>query len=146
MLKEIYIKEWGQVAPWQSQSMIEQDLILSRSLVELYNNEKIRESLVFRGGTALNKLYIKPPARYSEDIDFVQKNPEPIGDTLNSIRQTLDPWLGTPKRKHTERGVKVIYRFISIDETPSKLKIEINTSEHFQVQPLQYEKFEVQSS
>ncbi len=146
MLKESFIKEWGQIVSWQSRSMIEQDLILSRALSELYSNEIIKDSLVFRGGTALNKLYITPPSRYSEDIDFVQKSPEPIGKTLDAIRSTLDPWLGSPKRKLTDRGAKIIYRFFSIDNIPSKLKIEINTTEHFQVMPLEYKAFEVKSS
>ena len=52
--------------------MVEQDLVISRALVYLYNDPKIKNSLIFRGGTALNKLFINSPACYSEDIDFVQ--------------------------------------------------------------------------
>lgn len=47
--------------------------MISRVLVDLYNDPHVKDALVFRGGTALNKLFINPPARYSEDIDFVQK-------------------------------------------------------------------------
>jgi len=93
--------------------------------------------LAFRGGTALNKLFIKPPTRYSEDIDLVQLTPESIGETLDSVRSVLDPWLGEPKRKLTERSAKLLYRYTAVDDTPAKLKIEINTTEHFHVLPLQ---------
>ncbi len=125
--------------------MVEQDLVISRALICLYNNQHIKESLVFRGGTALNKLFLKPPARYSEDIDFVQRRAEPIGTTIDAIRLSLNSWLGEPKRKLTERSAKLIYSYQTIEGSPVKLKIEINTSEHFQVLPLRYEFLVVES-
>lgn len=57
----------------------------------------------------------------------------------------LKPWLGDPKWKITERSAKLIYKYESVNKVPTKLKIEINTTEHFQVLPLRVEKFEVQS-
>jgi predicted nucleotidyltransferase component of viral defense system len=93
----------------------------------------LADCLVFRGGTALYKLYLTPPARYSEDIDLVQARPEPIGDTLDRARAGLDPWLGVPRRQLKEGRVNLVYRFDSEDAPPLKLrlKIEINTREHF---------------
>ncbi len=145
MIPLIFIEQWRQNVPWQTIAMIEHDLIISKALVCLYNDPKIKDSLVFRGGTALNKLFIQPPARYSEDLDFVQRKSEPIGETMSAIRKVLDPWLGEPKRKITERGVKIIYKYISTNELPSKLKIEINTTEHFQVLDLHQIPFSVHS-
>lgn len=136
MIPRLYIEQWQVIAPWKSLSMIEQDLIISRALVALFNHPEIVKSLVFRGGTALNKLYINPPARYSEDIDFVQIKAEPIGKTIDAIREVLDVWLGTPQRKLTERSAKLVYRYMAFDNTPAKLKIEINTTEHFHVKPI----------
>ena len=98
MIPEGFIENWGQSkAPWQTLAMIEQDLVISRVLVDLFNNDTIKNNLVFRGGTALNKLYLKPPARYSEDLDFVQTRSEPIGSTIDAIRTALSSWLGEPK-------------------------------------------------
>ena len=136
MIPDLYVEQWKAFAPWKVLPMVEQDLIISRALIDLFNQPIVRESLVFRGGTALNKLYINPPARYSEDIDLVQIKPEPIGKTLDAIREVLDPWLGDPQRKLTERSAKLVYRYTSIDNTPAKLKIEINTTEHFNVRPI----------
>lgn len=146
MIAQNHVAEWKQYAPWRTFAMIEQDLIISKALVCLYNEPKIKESLVFRGGTALNKLFIQPPVRYSEDIDFVQRRPEPIGESMSAIRRVLDPWLGEPKRKITERGVKLIYKFNDINGSSAKLKIEINTTEHFQVLDLYQIPFTVKSS
>jgi predicted nucleotidyltransferase component of viral defense system len=145
MISEIYLEQWRKNAPWQTLTMVEQDLIISRVLVDLYNQPKIKSSLAFRGGTALNKLFINPPMRYSEDVDLVQIASEPIGDTLDAIRNVLDLWLGEPKRKLTERSVKLFYRYAGISNVQIKLKIEINTTEHFHILPLQTIQYEVNS-
>ncbi|MGD9639419.1 MAG: nucleotidyl transferase AbiEii/AbiGii toxin family protein [Alphaproteobacteria bacterium] len=145
MIPEIFIESWRETAKWQTLAMVEQDLIISRALIELYNNPNISNSLVFRGGTALNKLFLNPPARYSEDIDFVQIKPEPIGATIDTIRELFSSWLGEPKRKITERSAKLLYQYQAINGLPSKLKIEINTTEHFQVMPLKKMPFDVNS-
>ncbi|MCL5261369.1 MAG: nucleotidyl transferase AbiEii/AbiGii toxin family protein [Gammaproteobacteria bacterium] len=145
MIPESFIEQWRIKAPWQTLAMIEQDLVISRALVELYDQPKIKSSLAFRGGTALNKLFVKTPARYSEDIDLVQITSEPIGSVLSCIRSVLDLWLGEPKRKFTEKSVKLFYRYTAIDKTSVKLKIEINTTEHSHILPLQAVDYDVQS-
>lgn len=145
MIPNIFIQNWSNHVKWQTPAQIEQDLIISRALVDLYNDPHIKDALVFRGGTALNKLFINPPSRYSEDIDFVQKNADPIGQTINAIREALKPWLGDPKWKITQRSAKLIYKYESINKSASKLKIEINTTEHFQVLPLKRVPFSMDS-
>ncbi len=111
----------------------EQDLVISRALVEIFSHSDLAASLAFRGGTALYKLHITPPARYSEDIDLVQVKAEPIGGTLNALREVLDPWLGKPQWKQNEGRVTLVYRFDSEDNPPLRLrlKVEINSREHF---------------
>lgn len=146
MIAETFIEAWRQNADWQMAQQVEQDLVISRALVDLYNHPEISQALVFRGGTALNKLFINPPSRYSEDIDFVQQKAGPIGSTIDAIRETLHPWLGTPKWKMTQRSAKLIYPYETIENSPAKLKIEINTTEHFQVLPLRVTPFSVTSA
>ena len=48
---------WGNVIPWADRRQVEQDLIISRVLVEIFSDELLRDALRFRGGTALNKLH-----------------------------------------------------------------------------------------
>ena len=104
--------------------------------------------LVFRGGTALYKLHTTPAPRYSEDIDLVQASPEPIGPVMTEIRKKLDPWLGQPKRKQGQGRVTITYRFHSesVPTTPLKLKLEINTREHFSVKGITSRTFQFNSS
>ena len=116
-------------------------------MVEIYSDLALRDRLLFRGGTALHKIILRPPARYSEDLDFVQIREELIGETLDRLRARLDPWLDSPKSNVGPRGARLIYRFES--ELPPvirmRLKIEINTREHMCLQPLQHSEFTVQS-
>lgn len=146
MIPQNFIQDWkNRYAPWPSLTMVEQDLIISRALVELYKQPIIKETLVFRGGTALNKIYINPPSRYSEDIDLVQIKAAPIGKVVDAIRAALDSWLGEPKRKMTDRCVKLLYRYHSNENVLARLKIEINTTEHHHVLELQKIDFSIES-
>ena len=77
---------------------MEQGLVISRALVSIFQDEYLKEKLAFRGGTAIYKLYLTPSVRYSEDIDFIQIDAEPIGQVLNRIRAVL-AFLGAPKIK-----------------------------------------------
>lgn len=133
MIPRDYVTQWRARAPWVIDAQVEQDLAISRALVELFRIPDLAGRLAFRGGIALYKLYLTPPPRYSEDIDLVQVRPEPIGDTLDRMRSVLDPWLGAPRRTLAEGTVRLMYRFESEDAPPLKLrlKVEINTREHF---------------
>jgi predicted nucleotidyltransferase component of viral defense system len=141
------IVAWRQTAPWIADAQVEQDLIISRVLVTLYGNQSLADRLAFRGGTALHKLYFRPPRRYSEDIDLVQVIPEPIGTIFDMVQEVANPFLGTPKRKQAADAVTLTYRIES--EGPPvislRVKIEINTREHFTVSGLQKKPFEVRS-
>lgn len=54
---------------------------------------------------------------------------------MDALREVLNPWLGTPKWRQTEGRVIFVYRFDSEDmpSLPLRLKIEINSREHFSV-------------
>jgi predicted nucleotidyltransferase component of viral defense system len=129
------ITAWRTHAPWPSNEQVEQDLILSRALVDMFSLPIVAEQAVFRGGTALHKLFFDAPGRYSEDIDLVQREPGPIGSMIDTVRSALDPWLGNPKWNQGKGRFTLIYRFETTFEPVSRmrLKIEINTREHFSV-------------
>ena len=82
MIPQADIIAWRRVAPWPDDAMVEQDLVLSRALVEIFSDAALAHGLALRGGTALHKLVLAPPSRYSEDLDFVQVEAGPIGAVL----------------------------------------------------------------
>ncbi len=139
MIPFAYINEWREAAPWDAQVMVEQDLIISRIVVELFTDPFLREALIFRGGTALNKLCFLRPLRYSEDVDLVQREAGPIGPIFDAVRRAMGGWLGEkPARKQGPGVVNLVYRAMSEDvpPLPLRIKIEINTREHFRVFPV----------
>jgi len=147
VIPRAHITAWRQFAPWVPDAQVEQDLILSRVLVEIYSDEFLSSKLAFRGGTALYKLYIKPAHRYSEDIDLVQIKPEPIGPVFDALQRLLNQIFGQPKRKQTEDAVTLTYRMESENPpvVPLRLKVEINTREHFAFDGIQKQSFTVDS-
>jgi predicted nucleotidyltransferase component of viral defense system len=132
VIPRAHITAWRHQAPWNDDDLVEHDLVLSRALIELFSHPLARAELAFRGGTALHKLILPSPARYSEDIDLVQLRPAPIRPIMQAIHDQLDAWLGPPATKQGPTGVKLIYGFETESEPKSrrKLKIEIHTREH----------------
>ena len=122
---------WGNVVPWPNARQVEQDLIISRALVEIFSDELLRRALRFRGGTALNKLHFPVPVRYSEDIDLVRTSAGPIGPILDQLRAVLEPWLGRAKFDQSSVAPKLRFRVEAEDPSgvPIRLKIETNTRE-----------------
>jgi predicted nucleotidyltransferase component of viral defense system len=139
MIPQAHITAWRAIAPWPDDAQVEQDLVLSRAVVELFADTDLSDLIALRGGTALNKLFITPAVRYSEDIDLVQAKAGAAGPLIDAIRAKLDPWLGKPTRARAEGGFSLVYRFESEIPPirPLRLKVEINTREHFTVLGIQ---------
>lgn len=147
MIPQAYITEWSSQVPWRTNEQVEQDLIISRALVEIFSDKFLADRLAFRGGTALHKLYLEPQPRYSEDIDLVQITNEPFGPVIDTLRERLS-FLGIPTRKQKENNNTLIFRFES--EFPPvqrlRLKVETNCREHFSVLGIIKIPFNVESS
>jgi predicted nucleotidyltransferase component of viral defense system len=147
MIPKADITAWRQSTPWVSDAQVEQDLIISWALASIFQNGSLANLLAFRGGTALHKLYFHTARRYSEDIDLVQTQSIPIGETFDVIQQALNDFLGKPKRSQKENSVILTYRMESEGPpvVPLRLKVEINTREHFAVLGYRKQPFRVLS-
>jgi predicted nucleotidyltransferase component of viral defense system len=146
MIPQAYITEWSNNVPWQTNEQVEQDLVICRSLFEIFKDEFLANSLAFRGGTALHKLYLQPQPRYSEDIDLVQVRAEPIKETIQHLQKALS-FLGKSNVTPRKDNNTIFYRFES--EFPPvqklKLKIETNCREHFSILGWEKKPFSVNS-
>lgn len=134
MIPESYIIQWHQSCPWPSLAQSEQDLIISRALIEIFSDNYLAENLAFRGGTAINKLLFEKPLRYSEDIDLVQTQPGPFGPIVDKLKKRLS-FLKNPKTDPKANDFKLVYKFeTEIQPIQTlKLKLETNTREHYSV-------------
>jgi predicted nucleotidyltransferase component of viral defense system len=142
-----YIEEWREQAAWATYAQTEQDLIIARALIDMFSDELLNSSLAFRGGTALHKIYLSPQIRYSEDIDLVQIRSEPINPVLKRIREKLS-FLGTKRtvKQHIHNNT-IVYHFVTetMPVIDMRLKIEINTREHFNVLGLKTIPFKIEN-
>jgi len=138
MIPAMNIVAWGQTVPWGDQRQVEQDLIISRALVEIFSDPLLSKELRFRGGTALNKLHFSKPLRYSEDLDFTRTTTGPIGPILAAIRQRLEPWMGRAKFEQSPVAPKLRFRIKAEDKSsdaPIRVKVEINFQETTAYEP-----------
>jgi predicted nucleotidyltransferase component of viral defense system len=125
-----YLREWSAHAPWPDLRQVEQDLIICRALCDLFRSEQLQGKIAFRGGTSIHKLLFGKPLRYSEDIDLVQTQAEPIGKTVDGIGRALS-WLGKFNWDKAAHSLHLVFKFTPEEGgSQLKLKVEINTREH----------------
>lgn len=89
---------------------------------------------MFRGGTALHKLHLPRPWRYSEDLDYVRTSAGGI-QQLTSALTALGEELGFEVRTRMGEHPKILWRTTSHSGAPLRLKIEVNTYERTPVLP-----------
>jgi predicted nucleotidyltransferase component of viral defense system len=86
------------VVPWPSQLQVEQDLLLCRAMVALFDDSFLQSQIAMRGGTLLHKVHLAPASRYSEDIDLVVVGNRPEGHIRKALHRVLSGVLGAPKQ------------------------------------------------
>jgi predicted nucleotidyltransferase component of viral defense system len=134
MIGQNAIIGWRQKVPWRNDIQVEQDLILHAIIQKIYSDPLLQKNLALRGGTCLNKLVWKAPIRYSEDLDLVQIKAEKIGPTADRLREVLRSiFIEEGESEIKKGGFKLYYSFVP-ETNPrhrQRIKIEINTREHF---------------
>lgn len=96
MLPRNEIIAWRAYADWSRDSQIEQDLLITRAIVAIFQDTFLSEHVAMRGGTVLHKVHLAPASRYSEDIDLVLVTGRDIGHIRKALARVLRPVLGVP--------------------------------------------------
>jgi predicted nucleotidyltransferase component of viral defense system len=138
------IAAWGRTHPWSSADQVEQDLLLSRAICAIADHPYLGDELVFRGGTALHKLHLPSPQRYSEDLDYVRSTASGIGELTGALLD-LGRDLGFDTRSRISEHPKVFWRTAAQSGTPLRIKIEVNTHERSPALPIVRHRFAVES-
>lgn len=114
---------------------LEKDYILTLILRHLYAQEFWRETLVFKGGTALHKLYLG--RRLSLDLDFTAQH----AVSLEILRPVLEiPEIqGQVRDAHEYHDALTIDRlsFVGPLQYPNSVKVDISLREKVQLAPRQ---------
>lgn len=131
MIAQAYLNEWSSRAPWPQQVQIEQDLVLSRLIVEIAQHELLGGELTFRGGTCLHKLHLPKQLRYSEDLDYVRRTHSGIKPYLTALREVAG---GVGLVEHgTARSGQMVHIVFDAQATNAsgriRVKIETNIAE-----------------
>lgn len=130
MIPQAELTEWREHAPWANDADVEQDLVISRAIVDLCSVNLIHERTAFRGGTPLHKIVLPPAARYSDDIDLTATSNTSIGDTFTAVRNAL-AWIDPKPRYSVAEFPKLLFRFATTSGEPRRLKVEVATREAF---------------
>ena len=149
MIPRAAITAWGNQRPWPNPQAIEQDLLLARLIVEIYNHPFLAAELVFRGGTCLHQVVLPSPLRYSEDLDFVRRTHTGIGPVLDALREVASG-TGLRVRSTDARAEQPKMRLSAPSEGNAELalriKIEINTHETSPAEDLVIRRFSVSNN
>lgn len=128
------VTAWSITHPWPSRDQVEQDLILSRAICAIASDNYLGDELVFRGGTALHKLHLASPLRYSEDLDYVRASAGGIGPLTRALTG-LGESLGFAASTRISEHPKVYWRTTATSGNPIRIKIEVNTHERSPARP-----------
>ncbi len=135
MITEADIAHWQHHAPWPTLEQVEQDLVLSRLIVEIANHPLLGGELVFRGGTCLHKVWLDRSWRYSEDLDYVRRTGGGIGNVLDAIREVADAVGFDRVQTDVRRHPKVLLDSTFVRGGRMRIKIELNTFERSPARP-----------
>lgn len=138
------ITEWAVKRPWPTRDQVEQDLLLSRAICEIAMHPVLQDELVFRGGTALHKLHLASPVRYSEDLDYVRRAAGGIEPVTRALTE-LGSRLGFGVSTRLSQQPKVYWRTVAESGSSLKIKIEIATGERTPALPLLQLPYDVRS-
>jgi predicted nucleotidyltransferase component of viral defense system len=137
--------------PWPVPHQVEQDLLLCRAMVALFNDPFLKGQIAMRGGTVLHKVHLAPASRYSEDIDLVAVGDRPEEHLRAAIKRVLRDVLGKHKRwgwdelklsvrnlAKPSRVLRVNYEVPSVMEPGRTLSIvvEANVTERWPHRPV----------
>lgn len=146
MIKPKEIQQKAREAGVRDQQ-IEKDYVISWILKGVAEHEQLKQTLVFKGGTVLKKVYFED-YRFSEDLDFTL-----LDDTIESKR--IFEWFGeifeyireeanipleiTDDKLHEGGGINFYIGYtgpLGGQGTHKKVKIDISKSEKLEFEPV----------
>jgi hypothetical protein len=143
-----YITEWRAEAPWIDDAQVEQDLVISRALVEIFRHPALADSLALRGARRHGALQAAAPA--ARAVLGGHRSRADYGAPRRADDERVARYAGTVARQgEVEAGegrITFYFRFTAEGSpVPLRLKVETNTREHFALYGLRKAPFKVAS-
>lgn len=139
-LTETKLRTWANRIGVENLALAEQDYRLLTLLEILYSQDLISKKLLMKGGTALNKLYLKETSRLSVDLDFnhvggknevLRERPELRETLVTILKEQDDTYRVSFKRNYNQTTVKAKYS--SLTSVNQQLKLEISHIERIPI-------------
>jgi len=105
--------------------IIEKDFVLTYILKRIYESE-LKDRLVFKGGTALHKLYLHK--RISIDLDFTELKPVKI-DELKAVIEDKEIGSKVKEINKTNSSLRIVLSYVSVLEYKNKIILDISKRE-----------------
>lgn len=120
------------------QAVVEKEIALSAALKAI-SESHLKKHLVFKGGTAIKKVYFKE-ARFSEDLDFsVFKTAK--GECVDMLRDALEGKgikgieFEKIEEEETSAGLKTSVRFIGPLAHPQRIRFDLSFRDNLVEEP-----------
>ncbi|MEA1924623.1 MAG: nucleotidyl transferase AbiEii/AbiGii toxin family protein [Candidatus Altiarchaeota archaeon] len=134
------IRNWADELGTDDLILAEQDFRLVNLLKAIYSDPFLMSRLYLKGGTAINKLYLRKTPRLSVDIDFnaIGGKEQVLGER-KQVRERIEVKLKEQdstykiKRKKTYELTSIRARYIPVFGGARYLKIDISNVERFPV-------------
>jgi predicted nucleotidyltransferase component of viral defense system len=127
---------WRSRAPWPDRVQVEQDLLLSRLMIEIARDELLGPELAMRGGTCFHKLHLPTALRYSEDLDYVRSTHTGVGPYAHALTRIAEE---VGLAVSSQRSGQLVH--VQLEGQPTeglgriRLKVEINIAETESFEP-----------
>ena len=127
--------------PWSVLHQVEQDLLLCRAMVSIFEDKFLSGQVAMRGGTVLHKVHLVPASRYSEDIDLVAVGDRPEEHISAALKRVLEDVLGKKQQSawsslkpavrnlaRPSRVLRIVYKVPSVSEPGRILTVTVETN------------------
>ncbi|MBI5046809.1 nucleotidyl transferase AbiEii/AbiGii toxin family protein, partial [Candidatus Micrarchaeota archaeon] len=124
------------------QAVVEKDYVLSVVLNEI-SKLKLRENIVFKGGTAIKKIYFHE-ARFSEDLDFtvlgVTKT-EILKELKNGFqdKEVANVRFISLEDEGTRAGLRLSLKYVSFLDHPQRIRFDFSFRNNLVMEPIEKE-------
>lgn len=135
------LRKWADSIGVESLTFAEHDYRLVAALEAIYSQSQIPEKLLIKGGTALNKLYLRETSRLSVDLDFNQIGEKTAvlserGWLRNKMREALtqqdSSYQLSNTQNYSQTTIKAKYQSI-ITPMTRQLKLEVSHIERIPI-------------
>ncbi len=141
-ITEGILRNWGDLTGIDNLTLAEHDYRISYLLNDIYSNDFLKDSLLLKGGTAINKLHLKDLSRFSVDLDFNQigsknevlRNVKQIREILIQIAKEQDQsYKITFDRRYEQTTIHIRYNSVTGHQPVQPIKIEVSHVERFPI-------------